>query len=322
MLDPPLLQAERALQHSFSKSRLFSGLLIVALVVGARWYLTKLPDREQRADAIADVRFDPVMLDPDAAAPLRVAGAWRLTSGESRLGGVSALAVDRGALLALTDSGVVIRFPKPSRGRKGASFRDLSEGPGPASFKAGRDSEALARDAAGRGWWIAFENHHAVWLFDRDFTRGERRIGLRQLGWQSNKGAEGALSAQATLTLFPEGGDEMVTLGQGKLELIALASADGRLADATVLPDGRIVVLARTFSPSGFSSRLLLLQGMRTRPLATLRLGRLDNPEAITAEALPGGITRLWIMTDNDYRRRVPTLLLALDWDGPIEKRR
>ena len=285
---------------------------MAGLLVGARWLLAGLPDREERGDVLAEVRFEPA--EADAAAPLRIAGAWRLTSAEPRLGGVSALAVDGDRLLALTDSGVVIRFPKPAQGRQVAVFHDLPDGPGPARFKAGRDSEALTLDAGGRGWWVAFENRHAAWLFDRDFTRVKRRIGLRQLGWRDNKGAEGVLSRRRGLTLFPEGGDEMVVLGQKGIERIALANPYGRLADVTALPDGRIVVLARTFSPAGFSARLLLIQGNRLRPLATLRLGRLDNPEAIAVEALPGGITRLWVMTDNDYRQRVPTLLIALDW--------
>lgn len=314
MPDPRRPQAERALQLSFRKSRFFSGLLIAGLVVGGRWHLANLPDRKEQADALAELRFEPAMLDADAAAPLQIAGAWRLTSAEPRLGGVSALAVDRGELLALTDSGVVIRFPKPSQGRQVAAFHDLPDGPGSTRFKAGRDSEALTLDWRGRGWWVTFENRHAVWLFDRDFARVERRIGLGQLGWRDNKGAEGVLSWPRGLALFPEGGDEMVAVGHGGIKRIALANPEGRLADVARLPDGRIVALARTFSPAGFSARLLLLQGRRLRPFATLKLGRLDNPEAIAVEALPGGITRLWVMTDNDYRRRVPTLLIALDW--------
>ena len=102
----------------------------------------------------------------------------------------------------------------------------------------------------------------------------------------------------------------------GGTERIALANSYGRLADVTTLPDGRTIMLARSFSPAGFSARLLLLKGFRLEPIATLRLGRLDNPEAIAAEAWPGGVVRLWVMTDNDYRRRVPTLLIALDWTG------
>ena len=262
------------------------------------------------------MRFTPERIALDAARPLRIAGAWRLTSDEPRLGGVSALAIDRGAFVALTDSGVVIRLPKPNRGRQVAEFRDLPAGPGWARTKAGRDSEALARDVTGRGWWVAFENRHAAWLFDGDFSRVKRRIGLGGLGWRANKGVEGALSTGSGLTLFPEGGDELVQVGKRGIERITLTNPYGRLADVTVLPDGRIMVLARSFSPAGFSARLLLLEGTKLAPIATLRLGRLDNPEAIAAETLPGGATRLWVMTDNDYRRRVPTLLVALDWVG------
>ena len=89
-----------------------------------------------------------------------------------------------------------------------------------------------------------------------------------------------------------------------------------RLSDAALLPDGRILLLARTFGPAGFAARLLLLDQGRVKSLARLGLGRLDNAEAIAAESLPGGGVRLWVMTDNDFRRRVPTLLVALDWPG------
>lgn len=314
MRDMQRLQAERRVQPSFTRSRLFSGLVIAGLVVAAHSLLARLPDRDERADARADIHFTPVKLARDAALPLRVAGAWRLTSTEPRLGGVSALAIDRGQLIALTDAGVVIRLPRPGRGRV-AEFRDLPDGPGRARYKAGRDSEALARDAAGRGWWVAFENRHSIWLFNHDFTRVERRIGLGGLGWRANMGAEGALSRPGGLVLLPESGDELVRIGPADaIERIDLVNPYGRLADVTTLPDGRIVVLARSFSPAGFSSRLLLLEGMRLTPIATLRLGRLDNPEALAAETMPGGVTRIWLMTDNDFRRRVPTLLIALDW--------
>lgn len=317
MPDPMRPRAERRVQPLFSKSSFFSGLVIAGLVVGAHWQLSNLPDREERPHARAKVNFTPVQLASDAALSLRVAGAWRLTSSEPRLGGVSALAIDRGGFIALTDSGVVIRLPRPGRGGRAGEFRDLPEGPGRARHKAGRDSEALARDAAGRGWWVAFENRHSIWLFNDDFTRVERQIGLGGFGWQDNKGAEGALSLPNGLLLFPEAGDELVRIGRGgAIERIALVDPYGQLADVTTLPDGRIVVLARSFSPAGFSARLLLLDGQRLAPIATLRLGRLDNPEAITAETLPGGVTRIWVMTDNDFRRRVPTLLVAMDWVG------
>lgn len=304
------------MQRIFSKSSALGALVIAGLVIGAHYRLIRLPDREERSDRRSEIRFSPVGIEPEAASPLRIAGAWRLTSSDPRLGGVSALAVDRGGLLALTDSGVTIRLPKPGRGRQVAEFRDLPGGPGEASYKKNRDSESLARDSAGRGWWVGFEHRHSAFLFDDGFKQVTRRIALGGLGWRANTGAEGALSVPGGLLLFPERGEEMVRLAGRGVERIALANRYGRLADVARLPDGRTVVLARTFGPAGFSARLLFLEGRRLVPAAALRLGRLDNPEAIAAEAVPGGITRLWVMTDNDYRRRVPTLLIALDWAG------
>lgn len=313
-------QAEQRLQHSFSKSSIFNGLALAGLVVGAHLWLTGLPDRSPAPDARGEVRFEPVQLAKQDFAPLIVAGAWRVTSPDPRVGGVSALAVDRGGLLALTDSGVTIRLPKPVAASGIAEFRDLPSGPGQADQKSGRDSEALTRDSAGRGWWVTFEHFHSAWLFDRDLRRVIRTVDLRALGWRSNLGAEGAVSTGDGLLLFPESGEETVRVGDSRIaraslaKRTGLANTFGHFSDAAMLPDGRIVVVARSYSPAGFSSRLLMFDKGQLRPLAKLALGRLDNAEAIAAEPLAGGGTRLWVMTDNDFRRRVPTLLIALDW--------
>ena len=314
-------ETERRLQHSFIKSSLFNGLMVALLVIGAHRWFAGLPDRAPRADALAAVRFDAVALESPGFAPLTVAGAWRVTSPDPRLGGVSALAVDRGGLLALTDSGVTIRLPKPVAATGMAEFRDLPTGPGSARFKAGRDSEALAPDPGGRGWWVGFENRHAAWLFDRDFQRVIEKVDLAPLGWRANKGAEGAVADRHGLLLFPESGDEMVRVNRRGIKRIALSNSFGRLSDAALHPDGRIVVVARNVSPAGFSARLVLLDQAALRPLAKIALGRLDNAEAIAAEPLAGGGVRLWLMTDNDFRRRVPTLLVALDWRGDPPRR-
>ena len=304
------------MQQSFIKASIFNGLIMALIVVGAHRWLAGLPDRVPRADAIAAVRFDGVALDNAGFAPLTVAGAWRVTSSEPRMGGVSALAVDRGGLLALTDSGVTIRLPKPVAAEGMAEFRDLPAGPGRGYYKAGRDSEALTRDSGGRGWWVAFENAHSAWLFDLDLRHRIRSIDLEGLGWGANLGAEAAVSIDDGLLLLPESGEEAVRVRDSRIERTALANLFGHLSDAAMLPDGRIVLIARTYSPAGFASRLLLFDKGRMQPLARLALGRLDNAEAVAAERLAGGGVRLWVMTDNDFRRRVPTLLVALDWRG------
>jgi hypothetical protein len=315
MPDSRCLNTERGVQQSFSKSGLFNGLLVGLAVVAAHVGLDALPDRQPRASARAAIHFAAVAIDPTGVAPLRVAGAWRLTSPEPRMGGVSALALDRGGFLALSDSGAPIRFPRPDASGAVGLFTDLPSGPGSALQKAGRDSESLTRDWAGRGYWVGFENRHSAWLFDPGFRRALKRIDLAGLGWPANKGAEGAVSTSRGLLLYPEAGNEVVRLGDGGLSRLPLANSFGRLSDAAALPDGRILLIARTYGPMGFSARLLLLDvSMRARSLAPLNFGRLDNPEALAVEPLRGGGVRLWVMTDNDFRRRVPTLLVALDW--------
>ena len=170
---------------------------------------------------------------------------------------------------------------------------------------------------SGRGWWVGFENRHAAWLFDRDFQRVVRKIDLTGLGWKANLGVEGAAWGRHGLLLFPEGGDEIVEVGRLGIRRLALRNRFGRLSDVTMLPGGEFAVIARSYSPAGFRARLLVMSEAREmRSVAPLALGRLDNPEAMAAEPLAGGGLRLWVMTDNDFRRRVPTLLVALDWAG------
>ena len=308
--------AERNLQQMFSKTA--SGgmvtALLVVLVIGAHLWLRALPDRAPRAAMLAPVRFEQVALEQSGFAPLKVAGAWRITSAEPRMGGVSAVAVDRGGLLALTDAGVLIRLPKPSSANRLAMFRDLPAGPGSPVSKAGRDSEALTRDSAGRGWWVTFENVQSAFLYDPEIKHALRIVDLWPLHWRANMGAEGAISTANGLLMFPERGHEVVLEANGRAEREPITNPVGRLSDATMLPDSRIVVIARSYSPLGFSARLLLFDRGNLRPLAKLALGRLDNAEAIAAEPLAGGGVRFWLMTDNDFRRRVPTLLVALDW--------
>ena len=71
-------------------------------------------------------------------------------------------------------------------------------------------------------------------------------------------------------------------------------------------------------TPTGFTNAVTLLDslpggGFRTARSFALRGGRLDNVEALAAERMPGGATRLWLMTDDNFQRPLRTLLIALD---------
>ena len=277
------------------------------------WWLDSRPDRTILPPRNVALRFEPVRLDPARFAPLRLAGAWRLTADDPRFGGVSGLAVDDAGLIALTDSGAVIRFARPARGAATAEIKDVRAGPGRPGFKRHRDGEALAHDPVGRGWWVAFENHHQLWLYDHDFARAREHIDLGRGRWPYNTGIEAMLADRAGFMLLPEAGTAVVRSEGRRVRTSPLGNPMGRLSEAVRLADGRIWLLARNIGLDGFHNALVpLWPGDRLGKPIALGLGPLDNAEALAAEPIAGG-TRLWLMTDDNFRWPMRTLLVALD---------
>jgi hypothetical protein len=300
----------------FRKASFFNYLLLVAAIFGVDALAKMLPNRQDRPDALVAVRLNPAEFDPAGFAPLRLAGVWKVEVADARFGGVSALAVDGDRLLAMTDSGTLVRLPRPGDGGL-AMVHDLGTGPGRAGFKSSRDGEAVARDPAGRGWWVAFENWQQLWLYDQGFRTAAMRLDLGRDRWRHNRGIEAIVADEDSLMLFPEGGDEWLEWRGQTLSVHRLANRFGNIADATRLPDGRLLLVTRKPGLGGLAKHLVVAErdeggAIRLRRLAGLGLGRFDNVEAIAAEPHAGG-TRLWLMTDNDFRARAPTYLLALD---------
>ena len=267
---------------------------------------------------MAPIRFEPVSIDAPGFSPLHLAGAWELRSEDPRLGGVSALAVDGGALIAISDSGAVIRFPKPSAAHAVASFRELPAGPGDPRFKSHRDSEALLRDPLGRGWWVAFENRNQVWLYNGGFGRPLGRIDFGRKRWPRNRGIEGLTSEGGALLLFPERGSKVVEI-RGKSErTFPIENPAGRISDATRLPSGELAVVNRHLTAFGFANSIAVLRptgtGFHYGERIRLAVSPLDNVEALASERLPDGQIRVWLATDDNFQRPLRTLLIALDW--------
>ena len=302
------------MQPAFRKIFVVQALALTLAVVAFEDWMDQLPDREELGPRAAQLRLEPISL-PRAAGPLRLAGAWQVTSNDPRFGGVSALAVERGRLIALTDAGALVQFAKPDGLSVTATIRELPDGPGDPRFKRSRDSESLVRDPAGRGWWVGFENRHSLWLFDPGFTRALARVELGHGRWHRNGGVEGLAVGRRTLLAVPERGDTVVRL-PGNAEL-RIAAPRGRISDAIALPGGRLAVIQRGPGPLGFRNALGILDraGPGYRYVAWIRLpvSPLDNVEALAAEPLAGGTTRLWMMTDDNYHAPLRTLLFAYD---------
>src|SRR3546814_7827468 len=96
--------------------------LLATFAPAGLFRMPPVPDRTLLA-------FDPVALDEQAPTRRRLGsldylGGWALRSNDQRFGGISAIHVAEGAVLALSDSGSVIRFtlPGPAIGR--ASCRE------------------------------------------------------------------------------------------------------------------------------------------------------------------------------------------------------
>jgi hypothetical protein len=290
------MKAERRMQPMFS--RLLANLGLLLPIMGMALWLRAQPSRWPGPDRLVRVEANELAV----ADGLR---AWRLSAPDGRFGGLSALAVSNGELIALTDSGVAIRFAPPAAsGPMRFAMHDLPGGPGSPLRKAVRDSESLLADPAGRGWWVGFENRHSLWLFDPRF---ERVIASRRLkvDWPPNRGGEALAAGEAGVMVLPERG------GRAAFGPIL---APSWTSDASRMSDGRLVLLIRRPTWRGFDLELRIDQGAGkpVRRIA-LNLAALDNLEGVAAAPLPNGGTRLWMVSDNDFRPWRRTLLVALD---------
>jgi hypothetical protein len=311
-----LNRAERSWQRRFifAVSR---GLLVFSVLLLSRDHRYEGPDRSAKADAVAVVEYRDLAIGRRPLAPgVTLTGAWEIRSDESRLHGLSALAIQEdGRLLAASDSGVWVNLPRPGEGRL-ARFRDFAIGPGSPIFKKNRDAEALLVEGDQR--LVAFEWRHSLWAYPPDGPATFRRLVSSAL--RRNSGIEAMVRDPAgRLLLIPERGDRLLRVGDDALTPLPLQGRTGGVADATRLADGRMLVAIREVAWLGLRNRLAWLRreerGYRLVPFSTLPVGPFDNVEGLAAEALPGGGSRVWAVTDDDSWRRV--LLLRIDFAPP-----
>lgn len=316
MPDSQLNEPERGLQRSFRKSRIFNSLMVLGVVLATYVPIRDLPDRRPLPPRQVRLDYQPVRLPP-AGGPLRIAGAWTLTADDPRFKGLSALAVDQGHFLAITDFGTVIRFDHPAAKDGRAWLADLEVGPGDIGRKSSRDAESLALDPRGRGWWVGYEQRHSLWLYDRNFGRARTAIALNR-GWWRNRGVEGLIGDDDGLLAFPERGGEAVLVDSAGLRAVRVAGGWG-VADAARAPDGSAWLLLRSYRLDGIAQAVAPLVrsagGYRIGTAWPLPKEMLDNYEGMVIRQRPGGGWRFWLVSDDGHRFMARTLLVALDLD-------
>jgi hypothetical protein len=256
---------------------------------------------------------------------MRLAGPWVMTAEDPRFGGLSALAVDEGRFIAVSDLGAVLRFDPPSAGHPHVAIAGLAEGPGPAGWKTSRDAESLVRDPRGRGWWVGYEQRHSLWLYDGDFRRARAAISMARPDWWRNRGVEALVADRGGLLALAENGREAIRIdGRGRHD--ARFEAGWDVADAGRAPDGTVWLLLRSKGREGISQAIAPLirsaGGYGTGESWPLPKAAFDNYEGMVIRPKPGGGWRFWLVTDDGHRFRARTLLVALDLNAQKNARR
>lgn len=291
--------------------------------------------------AVVALRAVPVAIAPRDTGRRRVGDlvfrrGWDLDASDRRFGGLSAMHVEGRMVTAISDDGYVMVFPLPGSGPAQVRIVPLRDGPGDRDSKFNRDTESMA--IAGGQAWIGYERHNMVWRYRRADWRAEaaaRPAAMRR--WPRNSGPEAlARLGDGRFILFAEGGGRpfsAVVLFDGdpaergtRTTTIRYRRLPGyRVTDATLLPDGRLLILNRRFSWSeGFSAILAVAEIRGLGPDSVIEpreIARLappltvDNMEALSV-AREGGRTIVRIASDDNFLRLQRTLLLEFELAG------
>jgi len=282
--------------------------------------------------------FEPVPLDASDGARRRIGalaylGGWALTASSPRFGGISAIHVENGEIIALSDAGTLFRFALPAGGGSGrVRLVPLRNGPGPANRKSNRDTESMWIE--GPWLWAGFERHNMIWRYRRSDLRAmgaARPAPMRR--WRGNAGPEAMVRlADGRFLLFGEGASDARPFSDAVLldgdpadprtpaALLRYRRVPGfRITDAALLPDGRLLLLNRRFAWfEGLSAVLVVAEARHLREGATIEgseIARLqppltlDNMEALSVTR-ENGRTIVWIASDDNFFPLQRTLLL------------
>lgn len=266
---------------------------------------------------------------------LRFLGGWALSADNAGFGGLSSLIIDRERFTALSDAGLLVRFRLGRFGHvSDASIAPLPRGCIVYRTKTDSDSESLAHDPVRGDWWVGFEDRNAICRINGDLSRASGLTAPSAMrNWPKTMGPETMLRRPDGRFLIiaegaAEGGPTMPALlfdrdpanpAAHVMPMRYRPPAGFRAVDAATLPDGRILVLNRAFSPWRlFRAAITLLDPADLKAGAMLtgaEIARIESP-AITDNyegiAVTGDAARpiVWIISDDNYARWERTLLL------------
>jgi hypothetical protein len=320
------------------RSRLWRSAFLILAFAALTTNIAAPPEPPPSGAAVADLVFEPVALDESLPVRRQVGnlhflGGWALSSDSARFGGLSTLHVESGQVAALSDGGTLFRFALPAgRGHEPVRIDPLIEGPGTPTRKSNRDTESMV--ILGPWLWAGFEHHNMIWRYrlgDLGAASSAQPGLMRE--WRSNSGAEGmARLADGRFLVFCEGLSDNRPLSDAILfdgdpadpgtqaALVHYRRVPGyRVSDATILPDGRLLILNRRFQwLEGFSLVVTIADARGLRAGATIErreIARLqppltiDNMEGVSV-TVENGRTIVWLVSDDNFFPLQRTLLL------------
>lgn len=310
--------------------------MLVVLLTPVTWVRSPVPPR----DASQSVTLMPVDAADAIEGALVLHEAWQLTSPNSDFGSYSALLVSaETGVLAASDRGRTLEIDGP-----------LKQGTMPARIArfAGRnpykkqliDLESLVRDPASGRIWAGFEGSNAIERFNPGFTGNVAVRPPAMADWASNSGPEAMVRlADGRFIVLAEGPaswrspnhaallfDRDPVFGTRPAEFTFTPPAGFRPVDMALLPDGRVLILVRSFSlgiPPRFVVRLLVAdpaeieeggqwRGSEVGAITDPRLA--DNYEGMDVVSRDDGSIDIWIISDDNNATFQRTLLLRLGW--------
>jgi len=272
---------------------------------------------------------------PDTGA-LRLEGAWQITGRQPGAGTFSGLAQSGGGFVSVGDRGALLRFARPDRGpwqpRLGRLITlDWRR------YHYPTDAESITVVPGSGDFLVGYEDSPALGRFSSDLAR-HGAIPVPALSeWPPNQGPESmAILADGRTVIIGEGYARWLDRQRhpglvfpgiprpgetpGRFEVIMPEGY--RPSEMTQMPDGRLLVLGRNFSLTGFRSLVGLFMPEEIRPgaqitpriIARITDSRIrENYEGMTVTREADGSQRVWLISDsNEMAWAQRTLLLKL----------
>lgn len=308
-------------------------IVLIALGLAPAVWLRETPPPPDNSQSVAATPL--ALRSQHQSGPLRLTGAWQLSSANSDFTGFSALVrPTAGQFTAFSDTGVRLDMPAP--GTTGpvriARLKFRKSG-----FKASRDVEAATFDPEDGTIWLALEGRNTFMRWPRGASAPERVAAPELAGWSENSGPEAMTRlADGRFIVLSEDGNPAhegrllprAPDGTDRARRFRFIAPQGyRPTDMAELPDGRVLILLRELRwpmPPRFGTRLMLADPdqigadgeWRGQVLAGLDgTGLEENYEGLAIEGLAENRIALWLISDDNGAATQRTLLLRLELD-------